>query len=194
MKRNLACWFLLFNCQILIPQILSAQEDQNRFERISIQEGLAQSTVNCILMDRQGFMWFGTANGLNRYDGYSIKRYQTSLDDVNSLSHFYVQDLYEVPSDSVHLMWVATSGGGLNLFNMETEKFKRYQHKPDNLNGLSHDLLHSICPGDSGYLWIGTWGGGIDILNPKNDTFSHLRHTVRRYEFFIKQLCHGNNS
>ncbi len=75
-------------------------------------------------MDRQGFMWAGTCNGLNRYDGYNIKKYQSRQNDENSLSHFYIQDLYEDPADSVHIMWIGTSGGGLNRFNMETEQFR----------------------------------------------------------------------
>jgi hypothetical protein len=76
-----------------------------RFERISVEHGLSHSTVNCILQDSKGFMWFGTDDGLNKYDGHSFIVYKHNPDDPQSLSHNQVWSLFE---DSSGVLWVGT--------------------------------------------------------------------------------------
>ena len=73
---------------------LAKGQDQ-KFEHISVEHGLSHSTVNCILQDSKGFMWFGTDDGLNRYDGYSFTVYRHNPDDPQSLSHNQVWSLFE---------------------------------------------------------------------------------------------------
>jgi hypothetical protein len=82
-----------------------------RFEHVSIEEGLSESVVNCILQDSKGFMWFGTQDGLNRYDGYTFVIYRPDLDDPNSLSDRWITTLHE---DTHGNLWIGTRNGGLN--------------------------------------------------------------------------------
>ncbi|HUW12684.1 MAG TPA: two-component regulator propeller domain-containing protein [Anaerolineae bacterium] len=76
-----------------------------RLERISVEHGLSHSTVNCILQDSKGFMWFGTDDGLNKYDGHSFTVYKHNPDDPRSLSHNQIWFLFE---DSSGVLWVGT--------------------------------------------------------------------------------------
>ncbi len=79
-----------------------------RFERLSTEQGLSQSTVMCVLQDSQGFMWFGTEAGLNRYDGRVVTVYRHDVHDPNSLPSDFVWSLAEDASGD---LWVATEGG-----------------------------------------------------------------------------------
>ena len=96
-----------------------------RFDRISLEQGLSQSVVNCILQDSKGFMWFGTEDGLNRYDGYEFRVYKTDPENHNTLSDNFVQSISEDPEGK---LWIGTFAGGLNRFDRETEQFTRNRH------------------------------------------------------------------
>src|ERR1700694_5709437 len=78
--------------------LAAASQRQNiRFEHLGTDEGLSQSNVTCILQDSRGFMWFGTRDGLNKYDGYKITVYKNNLKNKNSLSNNYTPDIFESP-------------------------------------------------------------------------------------------------
>src|SRR5689334_14782324 len=96
---------------------VTAQEQKNvdpaplvsavRFTHLTSDDGLAQNTVEAILQDRQGFMWFGTVDGLSRYDGYRFITYRNNPDDTNSLSQNHIRDLFE---DKDGMIWIGTEG------------------------------------------------------------------------------------
>jgi len=142
-----------------------------KFDHISIEQGLSQSTVHNILKDSRGFMWFGTMDGLNKYDGYKFTVYRHDPDNPNSISSNVIWALHE---DQDGVLWIGTtSGGGLNKFDPNTERFVHYQHDPENPNSLSDDKVWSIYedPADSGkIIWVGTLGGGLNklIMNGKS--------------------------
>ena len=119
-SRSLA-FSLLLAC-LGIPMTLYGQRSSAHFERLSVEDGLSQSTVTCILQDRQGFLWFGTANGLNKYDGYSFEVFKTDLNDSNSLSGNHIIALCE---DRESNLWIGTSAG-LNKFDPDHGTFTRY--------------------------------------------------------------------
>ena len=104
------------------PRTPSAPDDI-KFKNLSVEAGLSHSTVNCILQDSKGFMWFGTDDGLNKYDGYNFTFYKHNPDDPFSLSHNRVWSLFE---DSAGTLWIGTFGGGLNRFDRDTGLFTRY--------------------------------------------------------------------
>ncbi|MFQ6114597.1 MAG: two-component regulator propeller domain-containing protein [bacterium] len=100
---------------------------------MTIDQGLSQNTVKCILQDRKGFMWFGTRDGLNRFDGYDIKVYEHDPDNPNSLSGNHIWEIYEEPASDrgkKRYLWIATLGG-LNRFDRESEIFTHYRHDLD---------------------------------------------------------------
>ena len=95
------------------PRGLYAGDRNVRFQRISSQHGLSQAFAICGFQDRQGFMWFGTQEGLNRYDGYDFVAFTADADDPGSLSHGSIKAIAE---DDGGVMWIGTDGGGLNRF------------------------------------------------------------------------------
>lgn len=144
-----------------------------KFESISLEQGLSQSTVRCILQDSKGFLWFGTADGLNRYDGYKFKVYKTDSHDPNGLSSSVIRTIYE---DRSGMLWIGTEGGGLNEFDPATERFVRYQYDRNDPNSLSNNYVWSVCEDRTGKLWIGTDGGGLNEFDRERARFTRYQH------------------
>jgi ligand-binding sensor domain-containing protein/signal transduction histidine kinase len=143
------------------------------FERISQEHGLSQSTVYAILQDSRGFMWFGTQDGLNRYDGYNFVVYKHSQVDSNSLSDNWILCIYEERSQP-GVLWVGTQNG-LNRFDTITNRFIRFKHDPDDTTSLSHNFVRAICEGSAGGLWIGTDGGGLNRFDRQSGRFKRYQ-------------------
>jgi ligand-binding sensor domain-containing protein len=100
-----------------------AQPSEFSFDHIGIEKGLSNLTVTSIFQDNRGFMWFGTFNGLNRYDGYEIKNYFHNPKDSTSLSDNRVTVVFE---DNHKNLWVGTNVGGLNLYNRRQDNFYHF--------------------------------------------------------------------
>ncbi|MFQ5602714.1 MAG: two-component regulator propeller domain-containing protein [bacterium] len=165
MQHALLFWFLVF------PGLLLAQNNQIRINRIAHEQGLSQSTVLCALQDRHGFMWFGTQDGLNRYDGYHFKIYKHRTGDANSLSENWVWTIFE---DSAGHLWIGTFGGGVCRFDPQTESFTTYRHDAKDANSLSNDTVWSICESTPGTLWVGT-NDGLNQFHLESNTFSYYK-------------------
>lgn len=142
-----------------------------RFQHLSREDGLSQNTVQSILQDQMGFLWFGTQDGLNRYDGYHFKVYRNQLDDERSLPHDWIQALLEDPSGDI---WVATKGG-LARWRRQHDDFVRYTHDPKNPQSLAGNYIQSLLRRDDGKLWVGTFDAGLDLLDPVSGVVEHLR-------------------
>ena len=145
-----------------------AQDNDIRFERISLEQGLSQSVVLCILQDSRGFMWFGTQDGLNRYDGYEFTVYKHDPENPNSLSDNFVQAIYK---DQSGALWIGTNGRGLDRFDRGTEQFTHYPNDPDDPHSLSNNDVQTIYEDQSGVLWIGTNGGGLNRFDRETEQF-----------------------
>ncbi|MFC5412107.1 two-component regulator propeller domain-containing protein [Larkinella bovis] len=154
-----------------------AQAFPIRFKHITTNDGLSQNNVTCILQGRQGFMWFGTQDGLNRYDGYTFTVYRNDPKNPASISHSFIRALYE---DRQGRLWVGTEDGGLNLFDRETNGFTTFQRTADKQRGLSHNQVTTIRQDQQGYLWVGTFGGGVNRFDPVRQTFTHFTHDPAR--------------
>ena len=158
---------------LLCVQSLSAQHQNVRFAHLTTNQGLSQNTVTCILQDRRGFMWFGTQDGLNKFDGYTYTLYRNDPQKATSLSHNYIHTLLE---DKQGRLWIGTDEGGLSLFNPNTDTFTNYKHTPGVNNSLSHNKVMALVQDEQGYLWVGTDGGGLNRFNPEQQTFTHFTH------------------
>jgi ligand-binding sensor domain-containing protein/signal transduction histidine kinase len=150
---------------------LHAQLPEPTFRRIDHDQGLSQSLVQCILQDRHGFMWIGTEDGLNRYDGCTFITYRHDPLDSTTLSSSHIWSLYE---DRNGLLWVGTWGGGLNCLDPIRQTVTRYVHDERDTSSIAHDRVASISGDSTGALWICTAGGGLDRFDPGSGMFKHI--------------------
>ncbi len=146
-----------------------------QFQRIGLEEGLSQSVVNVILQDRQGFLWFGTQDGLNRYDGYNFKVYKPNPEDPNSLSDGWVESLYE---DSDGYLWIGTYQGGLNRYDPNTDTFTQFRHIPEEPSSISEGTICAILQDRNGILWVGTTAG-LNKFDPESNSFTRYRNNPK---------------
>ena len=142
------------------------------FEHLSIADGLSQNAGLSIFQDSQGYLWIGTQDGLNRYDGYSFTIFKHDPDDATSLSHNAILAIVE---DTEGYLWIGTWGGGLNRFDPATQSFTGYRSDPEDGSSLSHDVVTSIEQDSTGVLWVGTLGG-LNRYDPTTDSFDRFQH------------------
>lgn len=145
--------------------LISAKTNSEKFNRLSSDDGLSQNFISSIIQDRKGFMWFGTKDGLNRYDGHNFVIYQHDTFDSTSISNNFVTSLFE---DNRGFIWVGTSNGGLNIFNRETETFYHILYNSEITNINTTVEVSSITEDTNGNIWIGTRGAGIFKLSFKS--------------------------
>jgi len=164
-------WILvLVLLALLAPTSISAQGQSPRFLHFRIEDGLSQTTVRCILQDSKGFMWFGTQDGLNRFDGHQVTVFAPAPDVPTSLSN---NDIHSLMEDRAGNIWIGTAAG-LDVFDRCSETFSSYQYNPDNPNSLSGHPVTAIHEDQEGTLWIGTAGFGLNSFNRADGTF--VRH------------------
>jgi two-component sensor histidine kinase/ligand-binding sensor domain-containing protein len=156
---------------------LYAQEEEIRFTHITTEDGLSANGVTKILQDSRGFLWFGTYNGLQRYDGYNFKVFLPEPSNPYSISSHSIVNLNE---DSKGDIWVATSDG-LNRFDWKTEKFYRYKNNPNDSNSLSSNYVYTVFEDESNTLWIGTLHG-LNRYNREKDNFTVIENIyIQKY-------------
>ena len=160
---------ILCGCIFIGSVLFGQNQSAIVFEQIFLEQGLSQSIVTSICQDDRGFMWFGTEDGLNKYNGYEFTVIRHDPGDTNSLSYNNITALYK---DSKGIIWIGTFYGGLNRFNPNTYQLIRYQHYPNNPNSLSHNNINVIFEDKSGNLWIGTDGGLNQLHLGENDESS----------------------
>ena len=125
----------------LSAQTLISQAQRIEFDHISVEQGLSRGVVFSILQDRKGFKWFGTADGLNKYDGYNFTVYKPDPENPHSVGHNVIWTLYE---DRTGVLWIGTVGSGLNKFDRDTARFTHYKHDPNDPRSLSHNDVRTI--------------------------------------------------
>ncbi len=144
-----------------------------RFGYITIKEGLSQSTVKSIYQDYQGYIWFGTADGLNKYDGYKISVYRNNPLQSKSLTDNDISCIYENPADS--LLWIGTQSEGLNLYDRKHDRFITFRKDAYNKNALPGNEINCMIADNTGRLWIGTSDGSLCYKSSSDSGFvQHL--------------------
>jgi signal transduction histidine kinase/ligand-binding sensor domain-containing protein/CheY-like chemotaxis protein/AraC-like DNA-binding protein len=129
--------------------------------RLNIDRGLSNNSVRCIFQDHNGFMWFGTYDGLNRYDGYGFKVFRNILEDTNSLPHNFI---YVITEDSTCNLWIGT-GQGIAIYDMATGQFHQATYQWQNKGAISRITSHvgSMAVDKAGNVYIGTNGIGLMV-------------------------------
>ncbi len=157
-----------------LPAILFARSDSIRFQKLSPRHAPAPRNVSCILQDHIGFLWFGTDNGLYRYDGRTLVVHRNSRENPKSICSNAIKALCE---DSMGNLWVGTERG-LNRFDRTTSTFTRYMADSNNPSGMISNGINTMIIGRSGTLWVGSWEG-LSKYDSKADTFTHFRNDFR---------------
>lgn len=161
-------FFILFNNKFIYSQF-----DEIRFEHITKSDGLSQGSVYDVYQDHQGFLWFATQDGLNKYDGYQFKIYRNDSNDSSSISNNWITKITEDKDDN---LWISTWGGGLNLLDKSRKKFIHFKKESNENFSLSSNNIQSIILSRDNKIWISTWSGGINILVPKTKEIKYLTH------------------
>jgi signal transduction histidine kinase/ligand-binding sensor domain-containing protein/DNA-binding response OmpR family regulator len=173
-----------FKLQLLLFVLHSygyAQGSQYQFSHLDINNGLSHNQVNCIHKDAQGFMWFGTMMGLNRYDGYSFKVFKHDPQNPRSITDNYISNIYDGPGNK---LWIDTHKG-LSIYDPETEQFISMQAQLNALHLPNTEYLKINRDRKGGY-WFVTLGLGVYNYNPLN---GHTTHYARHANNTLALFC-----
>jgi ligand-binding sensor domain-containing protein/serine phosphatase RsbU (regulator of sigma subunit) len=165
------CFAILWILPILFLNLgfVYSQNSEINISKFSIEDGLSQNQISDIIQDSNGFLWIGTQDGLNKYDGYSFKVYRHNPLDSNSISSNRIKCIIE---DYMGNIWIGTRAG-LNKFIRKSAKFKTYAHDPSDIMTISHDNIEGLCQDHSGKLWIKT-KKKLDMIVIEDDKLSHF--------------------
>lgn len=178
---------LFFYSGIIITSSGYASQDNYTFKHFGIKDGLSQTTISAIIQDSKGFMWFGTLNGLNKFDGHSFTVYTHLPNDTTSISANGITAIYE---DREGMIWIGTTDGILNKFDRSTEIFYRheianrvtvpyiksreYYEYPISFSRNNSSTITTIAEDNTGKLWLGTWGKGLFMFDKKSGELRHF--------------------
>ena len=171
--RALIKWTFLVFFILLVYQLAWGVDLQSkrRAEVLNIESGLSQSWVTALIVDRYGFLWVGTQDGLNRYDSYSFKKYRSNPLDSTTLCNNNINSICE---DIEGDIWIGT-WRGLSFLNRSTGEFTNYLHDLNNSKSLSHKRVYNVYVDKKGVVWVKTLES-LDRFNPSSQTFDRFPH------------------
>ncbi|MGH7594771.1 MAG: two-component regulator propeller domain-containing protein [bacterium] len=195
-RRFNLCWWLIVLLTILFLSSLHAQTSRLIFEQLGIEDGLSAADVRALLQDRYGFIWIGTIDGLDMYDGYGFTHYKHKPFDTTSLTANAITALCE---DKNGTLWIGTVNGlcRMNAAERAAERFHQFQNDPADSSSLSANVVSAVCEDRHGNIWVGTFGGGLNRLAQQTNSFK--RYIGRSGVAFglndntITSLCVDNN-
>ena len=141
-------------------ETLHAQREDLQFEFISVEQGLSNALIVSIIQDSRGFLWVGTINGLNKYDGYSFTVFKNDPQDSTSLAASPITFLKE---DQQGVLWVSTESGGLHRFNRNKNNFTRFVHDPTRSRSLSGNGVGPVYEDKDGTLFPTHFGMELQL-------------------------------
>ena len=162
--------FLLVIQAGLISSSFGQAANNLRFQNISVNDGLSQSTGRVVIQDSKGFIWIGTQDGLNKYDGHHFTIYNNDPQDTNSLSDNFIQDITE---DEHGILWIGYNTGGMDRFDPDKEVFTHYKNRPGDSTSISHNLINHIYVDRAGTMWVGT-ANGANIFDRNTGIFHRI--------------------
>ncbi|KAA8484951.1 ligand-binding sensor domain-containing protein [Arcticibacter tournemirensis] len=165
--RCLGLFLIILFCSVTA----FSQTNNTRFVRIGFDEGLSQSTVRHVFQDSKGFLWFGTRDGLNKYDGYKFVVYKKDLENGNSLSS---NDIKAITEDRDGKLWIATWEGGVNVFDPKSGNFRHFRKRKSGAGGISSDFVECISIDGDNNVWMGNDSEGLDLYDRREQRFTHF--------------------
>lgn len=137
------------------------------------EEGLSSSIVYSIVEDNLGFLWFGTPDGLNKFDGHNFTVYKSNLNDPAAIPNSSAGNLF---IDDEGSLWIGTWGGGLVLMDLQSETFRSYIKNSDNKNSISDNRVQSLFQDRNGIYWFGTYQGGLNSYDGEREIFTSYQN------------------
>lgn len=158
-----------------VVQLTVASGKDYQFDALTGEAGLPSGNVYGITQDAQGFIWFATGDGLSRYDGYSLRTFRFDRNNPNSLAHNTVVSIHP-GRDGV--LWLGTTGGGVDRFDPATETFTHHRHDPSSPTSLSSNSISEkgLLEDRQGVLWVGTNDSGLNRIDPLTGAVTYFRH------------------
>lgn len=175
--RILFAYLLLFICVGV-----QAQPSTLYFRNLNTSHGLSHSKVNCIIQDQRDFIWLGTDDGLNRYDGYRFEIFRHDPLNSASVSGNIITDLLE---DKTGVLWIATADGGLTKYDYRMpppSQFRQFKHSAADTSSIPLNIINALIEDSEGYLWLATSGHGVLRFDPQKEIFTEpVRRRSRTY-------------
>jgi ligand-binding sensor domain-containing protein/serine phosphatase RsbU (regulator of sigma subunit) len=166
-------FILIFLSGLFLKDIWA--QNNIRFNHLTVEDGLSQSAVTCILQDKKGFMWFGTQDGLNRYDGYNFRVFKNNPSDSTSLSDNFIFSIYE---DQVGILYIETQSGKFHKYNPATESFSIIIKDSIDLSGAKFNTVGALFEESDGIKWTGGLSKSIGLTREQKRTnqITHFKH------------------
>ncbi|MDA9773733.1 hypothetical protein N9B82_02140 [Saprospiraceae bacterium] len=204
MSRGLIKLLILFMTLCTSLCVWGQNKNQYTFDHLTIQDGLSHNSVTSIIQDRYGFMWIGTKNGLNRYDGYSFRIYNSEQSCREKC--FRGKSIFNLLEDRAGNLWVGTEKSGINIKYSGQDHFVNLDSIPGVVN-LEGKAITSLHEDGEGYIWIGLNQTGVLRFDPKQNSYklytaeenNLLRNSVfsitsdKKGQLFVKTAGYGLN-
>ncbi len=166
----LICFFLIV---ALLPFNLNAQSTGIINKHYSVQNGLVSNNIEHVYVDKEGYVWFATSNGLQQFDGYNFVNYNYNADDTSSISYNFISSISE---DKAGNIWIGTPGKGVNIFNKERGVFYHLYNDHNHTDVLTSNVVPRgqdvFALDDDGYMWLNT-DNGLNKINTLDFSVEH---------------------
>jgi signal transduction histidine kinase/ligand-binding sensor domain-containing protein/DNA-binding response OmpR family regulator len=171
---------------LLVQKELFAQQDDIVFEHYSVDQGMYETNITCIVQDNIGFMWFSTNSGIEKYDGYNFTAYKNNPDDTNSIDNAFANTLYK---DNKGNIWIGNKRG-FDLIDNSAETFTHFKPHPRELETKTNNHVNSICEDKKGKLWIGTLDG-LNTFDKSSGNFHTILHDNNNPESICSNIINS---
>ncbi len=159
---------------LVLNSVQTVAQKDAKFTHLTRQDGLSHNNVYVIFQDKYGFIWFGTQNGLDRYDGYTLKQFRHELYNNNSILS---NNISEIVEDEYGNLWLGTNGG-LDCYNPIKNKFKHFNVDDENTCQLNNNEISSVAIDKNGNIWVATIGGGLNKIDSTLQACKHFTHDI----------------
>ncbi len=172
MTKTSSVIFWIHVCFISMLSLFAQRMEASPYtvSSLGLEQGLSCNYVVDMAQDKNGFLWFATEEGLNRFDGERFFNYYKNR-SAQSISSSELNCVLDDPSH--HWLWVGTKNDGLNRFDYTTDTFLCYRHDPKDHNSISTNDITNIAPAANGNIWVTTYWKGVEYLDTETGVFSH---------------------
>ncbi len=163
MNRYIALAFIFFSLSVFVSNVNSQNYTNFQLKKIGVDTGLSESSVYCVLQDNKGFMWFGTKDGLNRYDGSKFRTFRYNKDNERSIGNNFIRSIAQVNDNTLYI----GTDAGLYVMNTYDETFTKLTVSTKEHVQMT-SAINTLLVDKEGYVWIGSMHQGIFKYDTKH--------------------------